>query len=101
MNRLHSGAKIEDGYVGVDYATSWTIKGKGHHPWSVTLSFSTFVGAKPPHKHHHHWWEHIPGLTAAAAAVAALAKLGSVIVESAPEWGPPLAEDLGIALVAA
>jgi hypothetical protein len=25
----HTGAKIEDGYVGVDYATSWTVKGTG------------------------------------------------------------------------
>lgn len=84
----HTGAKIEDGYVGVDYSTSWTIKGKGHHPWSVTLSFSTFIGAKPPHKHHH-WWQDLPVVsTVVAAAAAAIAAAAGAIIASAPEWGP-------------
>lgn len=84
----HTGAKIEDGYVGVDYSTSWTVKGTGHHPWSVTLSFSTFIGAKPPHKHHH-WWQDLPVVsTVVAAAAAAIAAAAGAIIASAPEWGP-------------
>lgn len=84
----YTGAKIENGYVGVDYTTSWTIKGSGHHPWSTTLSFSTFVGAKPPHKHHH-WWQHIPVVgTVVAAAAAAIAAAAAAIIASSPEWGP-------------
>lgn len=84
----HTGAKIEDGYVGVDYSTSWTVKGTGHDPWSVTLSFSTFIGAKPPHKHHH-WWDHIPVVsTVVAAAAAAIAAAAGAIIASSPEWGP-------------
>jgi hypothetical protein len=93
----HTGAKMEDGYLGVDYTTSWTIKGNGHHPWSVTLSFSTFTGAKPPHPHHH-WWQDIPIVATLVGAVAALAKVISVVIDTAPEWGPPVAEGLGIAL---
>src|SRR3954471_127033 len=85
----HTGAKIEDGYVGVDYTTSWTVKGTGHHPWSVTLSFSTFIGAKPPHHHHKHWWQHIPVVsTVVAAAAAAIAAAAAAIIASSPEWGP-------------
>jgi len=85
----HTGAKIEDGYVGVDYSTSWTVKGTGHHPWSVTLSFSTFVGARPPHHHHKHWWQHLPVVsTVLAAAAAAVAAAAAAIVATAPEWGP-------------
>ena len=85
----HTGAKIEDGYVGVDYTTSWTVKGTGHHPWSVTLSFSTFVGARPPHHHHEHWWQHLPLVsTVVAAAAAAIAAAAGAIIATAPEWGP-------------
>ncbi len=62
--------------------------GTGHHPWSVTLSFSTFIGAKPPHKHHH-WWDHIPVVsTVVAAAAAAIAAAAGAIIASSPEWGP-------------
>jgi hypothetical protein len=32
----HTGAKIEDGYVGVDYTTSWTVKGTGHRAPGTT-----------------------------------------------------------------
>jgi hypothetical protein len=84
----HTGAKIENGYVGVDYSTSWTIKGSGHHPWTTTISFSTFIGAKPPHKHHH-WWEHIPVVsTVVVAAAAAIATAAAAIIATSPEWGP-------------
>jgi len=84
----HTGAKIEDDHVGVDYTASWTVEGTGHHPWSVTLSFSTFVGARPPHKHHH-WWDHLPVVsTVVAAAAAAIAVAAAAIIASAPEWGP-------------
>ena len=84
----HTGAKIENGYVGVDYTTTWTVKGKGHHPWTTTISFSTFIGAKPPHVHHH-WWQHLPVIsTVAAAAAAAIAAAAAAIVATAPEWGP-------------
>jgi hypothetical protein len=84
----HTGAKIEHGYVGVDYTTSWTVKGTGRHRWTTTFSFSTFVGAKPPHKHHH-WWEHIPVVsTVAVAAAAAIAAAAAAVIASSPEWGP-------------
>ena len=85
----HTGAKIEDGYVGVDYATTWTIKGTGRHPWTTTISMSTFIGAKPPHQHHKHWWQHIPVVsTVLAAAAAAIAAAAAAIIASSPEWGP-------------
>jgi hypothetical protein len=85
----HTAAKIENGYVGVDYTTTWTVKGSGHHPWTTTISFSTFIGAKPPHKHHHHWWQDLPVVsTVAAAAAAAIAAAAAAIVATAPEWGP-------------
>ena len=84
----HTAAKIEDGYVGVEYSTSWTVKGKGHHPWTTTFSISAFVGTKPPHKHHH-WWQDIPVVGAVvAAAVAAVAAAAGAIIASSPEWGP-------------
>jgi hypothetical protein len=84
----HTGAKIEEDHVGVVYTTSWTVKGTGHHPWSVTLSFSTFIGAKPPHQHKH-WWQHIPVVsTVVAAAVTAIATAAGAIVASSPDWGP-------------
>jgi hypothetical protein len=96
----HTSAKMEDGYLGVEYSTSWTIESKGHHPWSVTLSFSTFVGAKPPHAHHH-WWQDIPGATAVAGALAGALKLlkGVIgdIIKSAPEWGPVVEDGLELA----
>jgi hypothetical protein len=85
----HTGAKIEDGYVGVDYSTSWTIKGTGRHPWTTTISISAFVGARPPHHHHKHWWQHIPVVsTVVAAAAAAIAAAAAAIIASSPEWGP-------------
>ncbi|HEY6173373.1 MAG TPA: hypothetical protein VIX73_02975 [Kofleriaceae bacterium] len=84
-----TGAKIEDGYVGVDYSTSWTIKGSGKHPWKTTISISAFVGARPPHHHHKHWWQHIPVVsTVVAAAAAAIAAAAAAIIASSPEWGP-------------
>lgn len=87
---FHSGPKIEDGYVGVNWTTEWTIKGKGHHPWSTTISMSTFIGTRPPHqKHHKHWWQHLPVVsTVVAAAAAAIAAVAGAIIASSPEWGP-------------
>lgn len=83
-----SEAKVEDGYVGVDYETTWTVKGPGAHPWTTTFSISAFVGVKPP-KPHHHWWQDIPVVSVVVgAAVAAVVAAGAAIVASAPEWGP-------------
>jgi hypothetical protein len=79
-----TSAKIEEDHVGVVYTTSWTVKGTGHHPWSVTLSFSTFIGARPPHQHKH-WWQRLPAIGEVVAAVAAAA---AAIKASSPEWGP-------------
>jgi hypothetical protein len=85
----HTSAKIEDGYVGVDYTTSWTIKGTGKHPWKTTISISAFVGARPPHHHHKHWWQKIPVVsTVAAAAAAAVVAAAAAIIATSPEWGP-------------
>ena len=79
----HTGLTIEDDHAGVVYTTSWTVKGTGRHPWSVTLSFSTFVGAQPPHQHKH-WWQHLPLVGGVVAAIAAAA---AAIKASSPEWG--------------
>jgi hypothetical protein len=85
----HTGAKIEDGYVGVDYTSTWTIKGSGKHPWKTTISISAFVGARPPHHHHKHWWQKIPVVsTVAAAAAAAVVAAAGAIIATSPEWGP-------------
>lgn len=81
-----SSTKIEDGYVGIEYETSWTVK--GHAGWSATFAMSTFVGVKPPH-HHKHWWQKIPVVSVVTAAVvSAIVAAAGAIIATSPEWGP-------------
>jgi hypothetical protein len=81
-----SSAKVEDGYVGVEYETEWTVK--GHAGWTAKFTMATFAGVKPPHPHKH-WWEEIPIVSAITAAViGAIIAAGAAIVATSPEWGP-------------
>jgi hypothetical protein len=81
-----SSTKVEDGYVGIEYETSWTVK--GHHGWTATFAMSTFVGVKPPH-HHKHWWQKIPVVSVVTAAVvSAIVAAAGAIIATSPEWGP-------------
>ncbi|MFT3698508.1 MAG: hypothetical protein QM831_35515 [Kofleriaceae bacterium] len=81
-----SSAKVEDGYVGVEYETSYTVHGdKG---WSATFTISAFVGVKPP-KPHKHWWQKIPIVSVVTGAViSAIVAAGATIIATSPEWGP-------------
>ena len=81
-----SSTKVEDGYVGIEYETEWTVK--GHNGWSATFTMATFAGVKPPH-HHKHWWEKIPIVSVVTAVViSAIVAAAATIIATSPEWGP-------------
>ena len=95
-----SAVKIEDGYVGLDYDTTWTVKTKH---WAGTISISAFIGTKPPPPKPHglvhkviHAIEH--GVSSVAHAVV---QVGDALVKSAPKWGPILLEALALAAAGA
>ena len=100
-----SAVTIKDGYIGLTYSTSWTVK---HADWSATVSVSAFVGTKAPAakpKEHHgivhsviHAIGHAVSHTIGAVAQE-VAKISKGIVTSAPDWGPYLVA--AIAAVAA
>jgi hypothetical protein len=81
-----SSTKVEDGYVGIEYETEWTVK--GHHGWTAKFTMATFAGVKPPH-HHKHWWQKIPIVSVVTAAVvSAIVAAAATIIATSPEWGP-------------
>lgn len=95
-----SAVKIEDGYVGLDYDTTWTVTTKH---WAGTITVSAFIGTKPPPPKPHgflhkliHAVEH--GVSSVAHAVV---QVGDALVHSAPKWGPILLEALAAAAAAA
>jgi hypothetical protein len=80
--------KIEDGYIGAEYTTTWEVEGKG---WKATMSATAFMGKKlpPPPKHHGIVGKVIHAIENGVKAVAhEILKGEKALVHSAPTWGP-------------
>jgi hypothetical protein len=84
-----SAVKIEDGYIGQDIDTTWTVKTKH---WSGTIAISSFTGVKrPPPKPHGIVHRVIHAIEHSVEKVAhAVVEAGDALVHSAPKWGPIL-----------
>ena len=95
LGKWKGSAKTEDGYLGYELGSSWTLSGKGADPWTVTIAISAFVGAPPkaPKPPDDSWYD-VPVLSQVIEGVVAIGSAleiaAAAVVETAPEWGPIL-----------